>query len=58
MNDQKDRRIGKDLIEAIGKMETSNEWAIVIFLLELAQFRLQASIKSEIDAAAQKKAAA
>jgi hypothetical protein len=43
-------RIGKDLIEAIRKMEAGDEWPIVLLLLELAQFRLEAFIKSGAEA--------
>jgi hypothetical protein len=43
----KQGRIGEDLIKAIGLMEKFGDWEIVLLLLELAQFRLWASIKAE-----------
>lgn len=58
MNDKKCRRIGEDLIEAIDKMEAADEWPIVLLLLELAQFRLQESIKAETPVVVEKKVAA
>jgi len=51
-------RVRKDLIEAIRKMEEAGDWPIVQLLLELANFRLQKSIKTEVHAIAEKKVAA
>ncbi|UCE07355.1 MAG: hypothetical protein JSW07_04805 [bacterium] len=44
MNEQ---RIGKDLIQAISKMEEVGEKHVALLLLELAQYRLTDSFKAE-----------
>ena len=54
----KEHRIGNDLIEAISMMEEVDEFQIVLLLLELAQFRLQAVMKSETDTVTGTKAVA
>ena len=50
----KQGRIGKDLLEAITMMEKADNWPVTILLLELAQFRLKASIRSETNAVTRK----
>ena len=47
-----------ELIEAIKRMEAADEWSIVLLLLELLQYRCQASIKSEAEAVKKEIAAA
>jgi hypothetical protein len=43
-------RIGKNLIKAIDRMEKIGDWPTTLLLLELAQLRMQASIKPDTGA--------
>lgn len=47
--------VGEDLIRAISVMEKAGDWPIASLLLELAQFRVRASLKQNTEAVEEKK---
>lgn len=49
------RENNRELIQIISKMEKVSDWPIASLLLELAQFRVQASLKQNTEAVEEKK---